>query len=112
MCRHQGADILQYIGENVPFYQNHHLDIVLFLMSILLVLVTVLVFTCKLLKNTLFEKIPLKKKTELKYADNYSISIIVIFLNIIVKCEVIKVNPQLSERDQAASQAASELVVG
>ena len=48
VCRHQGADVLQSIGENVPFYQYHHLDIVLFLTSILLVLVTIFVFTCKL----------------------------------------------------------------
>ena len=48
VCRHQGADILQSIGENVPFYQYHHLDIVLFLTSILLVLVAIFVFTCKL----------------------------------------------------------------
>ena len=48
VCRHQGADILQSIGENVPFYQYHHLDIVLFVTSILLVLVIIFVFTCKL----------------------------------------------------------------
>ena len=48
VCRHQGADILQSIGENVPFYQYHHLDIVLFGISILLLLVAILVFTCRL----------------------------------------------------------------
>ena len=48
VCRHQGADILRSIGENVPFYQYHHLDIVLFVLAILIVLVTILVFTCKL----------------------------------------------------------------
>ena len=48
VCRHQGADILQSIGENVPFHQYHHLDIVLFVISILLLLVAILVFTCKL----------------------------------------------------------------
>ena len=48
VCRHQGADILQSIGENVPFYQYHHLDIVLFVISILLLLVAILVFTCRL----------------------------------------------------------------
>ena len=48
VCRHQGADILQSIGENVPFYQYHHLDIVLFVISILLSLVTILVLTCKI----------------------------------------------------------------
>ena len=48
VCRHQGADMLQSIGENVPFYQYHHLDIVLFVTSILLVLVIIFVFTCKL----------------------------------------------------------------
>ena len=48
VCRHQGADILQSIGENVPFYQYHHLDIILFVISILLLLVAIFVFTCKL----------------------------------------------------------------
>ena len=47
VCRHQGAKILRSIGENVPFYQYHHLDIVLFVMIISIVLVTILVFTCK-----------------------------------------------------------------
>ena len=48
VCRNQGADTLRSIGENVPFYQYHHLDIILFVISIFLVLVTILVFTCKL----------------------------------------------------------------
>ena len=48
VCRNQGADILRSIGDNVPFYQYHHLDIVLFVVSIVLVLVSILVFTCKL----------------------------------------------------------------
>ena len=48
VCRHQGAKILRSIGENVPFYQYHHLDIVLFVMIILIILVTILVFTCKI----------------------------------------------------------------
>ena len=48
VCRHQGADVLQSIGENIPFHQYHHLDIVLFVLSIMLASVAILVFTCKL----------------------------------------------------------------
>ena len=31
VCRHGGADWLKSIGEDVPFYQYHHLDIILVL---------------------------------------------------------------------------------
>ena len=31
VCRHGGADWLKSIGEDVPFYQYHHLDILLVL---------------------------------------------------------------------------------
>ena len=31
VCRHGGADWLKSIGEDVPFYQYHHLDIILIL---------------------------------------------------------------------------------
>ena len=49
VCRNQGADVLRSIVyDNVPFYQYHHLDIVLIVVSILLVIVSILFFTCKL----------------------------------------------------------------
>ena len=47
VCRHQGAQVLQSIGEKVPFYQYHHIDIFLFLLLIVITIAGVVVFTCK-----------------------------------------------------------------
>ena len=40
VCRHGGADWLKSIGEDVPFYQYHHLDIILVLTIAALILLT------------------------------------------------------------------------
>ena len=40
MCRHGGADWLKSIGEDVPFYQYHHLDIILVLVVVALISLT------------------------------------------------------------------------
>lgn len=37
VCRHKGAHWLKTIGEDVPFYQYHHLDIILALTTSLLI---------------------------------------------------------------------------
>ena len=40
VCRHGGADWLKSIGEDVPFYQYHHLDIILILTMAALISLT------------------------------------------------------------------------
>merc|ERR1719285_1583909 len=40
VCRHGGADWLKSIGEDVPFYQYHHLDIILILTVAAAILLT------------------------------------------------------------------------
>merc|ERR1712062_159836 len=40
VCRHGGADWLKSIGEDVPFYQYHHLDIILVLVAVALISLT------------------------------------------------------------------------
>merc|ERR1712037_893206 len=44
VCRHGTADWLKSIGEEVPFYQYHHLDIILFLTTLLLICLTTTFF--------------------------------------------------------------------
>jgi len=44
VCRHGTADWLKSVGEEVPFYQYHHLDIVLFLTTLLLLCLAVTFF--------------------------------------------------------------------
>jgi len=44
VCRHGTADWLKSIGEEVPFYQYHHLDIILFLTTLLLICLTATFF--------------------------------------------------------------------
>ena len=48
VCRNKGAAVLQSIGEKVPAYQYHHLDVLLFVLTILATLVGLLVVTCRL----------------------------------------------------------------
>jgi len=48
VCRHRGAPVLQSIGEKIPAYQYHHLDIFLFVLAVFIVIITMFVFTCKL----------------------------------------------------------------
>ena len=47
VCRHQGAPVLHSIGEKVPSYQYHHLDLLLLLLLIASTLAGVVVFTCR-----------------------------------------------------------------
>jgi len=40
VCRHGGADWLKSIGEDVPFYQHHHLDLILALVLVIIICTT------------------------------------------------------------------------
>jgi len=48
VARNKGADLLKSGAETIPWYQYHHVDIILFLSMVVLVLVGGLTLTCKL----------------------------------------------------------------
>ena len=47
VCRHGGAEILQsHLAEEAPWYQYHHIDVLLFIITVLCVLISVMVIVC------------------------------------------------------------------
>ena len=47
VCRHGGAEILQsHLTEEAPWYEYHHIDILLFIITVLCALICAIVFSC------------------------------------------------------------------
>jgi len=62
VCRHKGADMLRSAGtEDIPWYQYHHVDILIFLVIIIFSIVGGIYMSCKLCCNMCCSK---KVKTE------------------------------------------------
>jgi glucuronosyltransferase len=61
VCRHKGATMLQSRTEDIPWYQYHHVDIIIFLAGIIFCMLAGFVVSCKICRRICCGK---KIKTE------------------------------------------------
>ena len=52
VCRHKGADSLKSVAEQIPWYQYHHMDIVIFLAMIFFCIIGGILICCKICCKT------------------------------------------------------------